>query len=423
MSDRWRDLAGGLAVALLAGGVRFGVRVVRGDAAFWEQSYGFYFDLAQKLVREHTFCLDTLTCAYWTPLYPAFLALVTGGERNFLAIAAAQSAVGVVTVWCAYRLARLWFSVPAGWLAAVGTALYPYFVVHDTALQETGLYTAAVALATLALALVPVSSHPLRQALLAGGLTGVAILVRPSLAPIVPLVLGWLWWSCQSVSAGRRWPVVGGYALALLLVLLPWLARNWLVVGRPALTTRLGYSLWVANHPQTFAHYPVESIDRSATAAWAAMAPAELAEVERAARRETDLDDWFRARAWAHIRSHPGATVWGACHKLGAAFWWRLNPVKGRTEQLIYGMSYVPVMLLAGVGLWLLGRRKNWPALLLCGAHVLAFSLVTVVFWAHTSHRSYLDVYFIVLAAGALTSFRQPDALRSSLGDGKLSQG
>ena len=409
MHDRWRHLAGFLTVAFLAGGVRFGVRVARGDATFWEQSYGFYFDLAQKLVREHTFCLDALTCAYWTPLYPAFLALVTGGERNFLSIAAAQSAVGVVTVWCAYHLARLWFSVPAGWLAAVGTALYPYFVVHDTALQETGLYTATVALATLALALVPVSSHPLRQALLAGGLTGVAILVRPSLVPIAPLALGWLWWSCQSTSPGRRWPVVGGYVLALLLVLLPWLARNWLVVGRPALTTRLGHSLWIGNNPQTFTHYPVESIDRSTAAAWAAMTPTELAEVERATRCETDLDDWFRARAWAYIRSHPGATVRGACRKLGAAFWWRLNPVKGRMEQLIYGVSYVPVMLLAGLGLWLLGRRKNWPALLLCGAHVLAFSLVTMVFWAHTSHRSYLDVYFIVLAAGALTSFRQPD--------------
>jgi 4-amino-4-deoxy-L-arabinose transferase-like glycosyltransferase len=410
MHDRWRHLAGFLTVAFLAGGVRFGVRVARGDATFWEQSYGFYFDLAQKLVREHTFCLDALTCAYWTPLYPAFLALVTGGERNFLSIAAAQSAVGVVTVWCAYHLARLWFSVPAGWLAAVGTALYPYFVVHDTALQETGLYTATVALATLALALVPVSSHPLRQALLAGGLTGVAILVRPSLVPIAPLALGWLWWSCQSTSPGRRWPVVGGYVLALLLVLLPWLARNWLVVGRPALTTRLGHSLWIGNNPQTFTHYPVESIDRSTAAAWAAMTPAELAEVERVTRRETDLDDWFRARAWAYIRSHPGATVRGACRKLGAAFWWRLNPVKGRMEQLIYGVSYVPVMLLAGLGLWLLGRRKNWPALLLCGAHVLAFSLVTMVFWAHTSHRSYLDVYFIILAAGALASFRRPDA-------------
>jgi hypothetical protein len=145
----------------------------------------------------------------------------------------------------------------------------------------------------------------------------VAMLVRPSLAPVVPLALGWLWWSCQAISSNRRWPVVGGYALALLFVLLPWLARNWLVVGRPALTTRLGHSLWIANNPQTFTHYPVESIDRSTAAAWAAMTPTELAEVERATRRETDLDDWFRARPGrisGHIREQPSgerAASWG----------------------------------------------------------------------------------------------------------------
>jgi hypothetical protein len=30
------------------------------------------------------------------------------------------------------------------------------------------------------------------------------------------------------------------------------------------------------------------------------------------------------------------------------------------------------------------------------------FILVTAAFWAHTSHRVYLDVYWIVFAAGAL---------------------
>ena len=30
------------------------------------------------------------------------------------------------------------------------------------------------------------------------------------------------------------------------------------------------------------------------------------------------------------------------------------------------------------------------------------FIVVTAVFWAHTSHRAYLDVYWIVFAAGAL---------------------
>ncbi|MCS7078649.1 MAG: glycosyltransferase family 39 protein [Chloracidobacterium sp.] len=392
----------------IAFGARLSVRLARGEANFWEQSYGFYFDLAQKLVNEHTFCLDALSCAYWTPLYPAFLALATGGARRFEAVAVAQSLVGAGTALCAYGLARRWFDARAGLIAAALTALYPYFVVHDTALQETGLYTLAVAAATLVLDAVSSARRPVWAAALAGGLTGLAMLVRPSLAPFVPLALGWLWFAMRSTPAAVWWKTLGGYAAAVCVVLAPWLLRNTLVVGRPTLTTRIGHSLWIGNNPQTFSHYPQGSIDRSTEAAWAALTPTELAEVKQAvARGETALDDWFRARALAFVRAHPGRTLAAAGRKLGAAFWWRLNPVKGWREQLVYGGGYVPVMLLALGGAWRLARRRRWSPLVLCGAHVVAFGLTTAVFWAHTSHRSYLDVYFIVLAGGALSALCQ----------------
>jgi hypothetical protein len=40
----------------------------------------------------------------------------------------------------------------------------------------------------------------------------------------------------------------------------------------------------------------------------------------------------------------------------------------------------------------------------------LAFICVTAIFWAHTSHRSYLDVYWIVLASSVVEA---SDLLRS----------
>ncbi len=403
-------------IAGVAFGARLSVRLARGEADFWAQSYGFYFDLAQKLVAEQAFGLDALSRAYWTPLYPAFLALVTGGQRGFEAIAIAQSLVGAGTTLCAYGLARRWFDARAGLFAAAMTALYPYFVVHDTALQETGLYTLATAAATLALDAVSTTRRPGLAAALAGGLAGLAMLTRPSLAPLTPLALGWLWLARRSGASSERWKAPAAYAGALCLVLAPWLLRNALAVGRPTLTTRIGYSLWVGNNPRTFSYYPHGSIDRSAEATWAAMTPAELAEVQQAvARGETALDDWFRARAWAYVRAHPGRTLAAAGRKLGAAFWWRLNPAKGWREQLIYGGSYVPMMALALGGAWRLARRRAWLPLALCGAHVIAFGLVTAAFWAHTSHRSYLDVYFIALAGGLLAALwrkRSPPALR-----------
>ncbi len=404
MSERRRLMVLGVIVGV-AWGIRLTIRLLRGAPDFWTQGYSFYFDLAQKLVTEQTLCLDTLSCAYWTPLYPVFLALVTGGARRFEAVAVAQSLVGAGTVLCAYGLARQWFDGRAGLVAAALTALYPYFVVHDTALQETGLYTLAVAATTLALGAVPLARQPVRIACFAGGLTGLAMLVRPSLAPFVPVALGWLWLALPGALPSTRWKTVGSYAGVVCVVLAPWLWRNTLVVGRPTLTTRLGYSLWVGHNPQTLSHYPWGSIDRSAEAAWAALALGEMDTLKQAlARGETALDDWFRARAWAYIRAHPGQTFTAAGRKVGAAFWWRLNPVKGQREQFIYAIGYIPVVMLALGGAWHLARRRRWLPLALCGAHLVAFSLVTAVFWGHTSHRSYLDVYLIVLAGGWLSA-------------------
>ena len=85
------------------------------------------------------------------PLYPAFLAAVTFGQKAFLPVVFAQSLIGVGTVVCAALLAREMFGRSAAITAAAITAVYPYYVVHDTALQETSLFTLLTAVAVLLL--------------------------------------------------------------------------------------------------------------------------------------------------------------------------------------------------------------------------------------------------------------------------------
>jgi hypothetical protein len=47
-------------------------------------------------------------------------------------------------------------------------------------------------------------------------------------------------------------------------------------------------------------------------------------------------------------------------------------------------------------------RRAHWREDSVIYLLFATFMLVTAVFWAHTSHRAYLDVYWIVFAAGAI---------------------
>jgi len=65
-------------------------------------------------------------------------------------------------------------------------------------------------------------------------------------------------------------------------------------------------------------------------------------------------------------------------------------------------VAYIPVAILGIAGM--VFARRN-PAVILIALLFLAFIAVSAVFWAHTSHRTYLDVYWIVLAASVVDRF------------------
>ena len=110
----------------------------------------FSFGLAQAIAAGNGMGFSEPT-AFRVPLYPAFLAIVTFGHEVFLPIVLSQSLIGAGTVLCAGLLARELFGSVAAIIAATIAAFYPYYVVHDTALQETSLYTFLTILAVFLL--------------------------------------------------------------------------------------------------------------------------------------------------------------------------------------------------------------------------------------------------------------------------------
>src|SRR5262249_46840105 len=132
-----------------------------------------------------------LPTAFRVPLYPIFLAAVTLGHHAFLPVLLAQSLIGAGTVLCTALIARELFGKGAASIAAILTAIYPYYVVHDTALQETSLYTFLTALAVLLLLRVRRSGSFI-TATGAGLALGAAALTRANLVPFALLAPLWL---------------------------------------------------------------------------------------------------------------------------------------------------------------------------------------------------------------------------------------
>ena len=125
----------------------------------------------------------------------------------------------------------------------------------------------------------------------------------------------------------------------------------------------------------------------------------EPAELEQLANDKIAFSNWFSRRARVFIQSNPRLVLQRAFRKLEAGFSWRLNPQREPLAQAAYALGYVPVIVLGLAGMILAGRKSE---VILIGMLFLAFMGVTALFWAHTSHRSYLDVYLMVFAASVV---------------------
>jgi drug/metabolite transporter superfamily protein YnfA len=96
--------------------------------------------------------------------------------------------------------------------------------------------------------------------------------------------------------------------------------------------------------------------------------------------------------------------VRGAMRMLTVGFSWQLSPRARGAKQLLYALSYTPFLALALVGAML--SRARWRQLGPIYANVIGFVVVTMLFWAHTSHRVHLDVFFMILAAYTIDRWR-----------------
>lgn len=400
--NRWRRVLLGLFG--LAFGARMTVLAVVGIDERHASGYRYYVEMADNLRagrglhREMPYGQGERR-AIRTPLYPLVLAALRSLPVSFgLLVSLVGAACGAVTVVLVALLARGLFGTAAGCLAGLAVGLWPYGVVHDTAIQDTALYTALFAgfvLACWGLTRRPGAggAHVLAVGLVGAG----AVLTRVALLPSVLGVMAWCVVARPAPGAGsaRRLALL---LLGLALGLAPWLTRNALVVGAPVLTSDTGRSCWLGNNPETFSVYPTRSIDRAEERAWAALPEATRRHVRELGRDELAADAWFREQALAWVRRHPRDAARGAWRKVAATFGPRFNPEAGAAKAWAHALWYLPVALLAVAAL--VAERRRLRELAFLPGCVVILALQSAVFFGHSGYRAYLDPLLAVLAAG-----------------------
>lgn len=389
-----------IGLVVLAFALRLAVRLAGGADGFEEGGYDFYADIARNVQAGQGFCrVVGEGCALRTPVYPALLLpfLVTGGLYPGLVVL--QAALGASLVWVAFILGRRLFDAPSGVVAAFLTAVSPYAVIHDTALQETVVVNVLIAIA--AHQLVVAVDRDLRAALMVAGLAvAIAILTTARVALVAPVVAAWLVVG-QGGSLGHRLSRLACFVLPVVMLVGGWMVRNWRVVGAPVLTTESGASLWIANNPETFRYFPAQSVDLIVTAASTHLTETELQDYAQLFTDPVAQDRLAREWAINYIAAHPGESVIGAARKLWVAVSAELSPTRSVASSLGYRVLYGAVHLMAVFGVWRVRRawRRHGPIY----AVLAAFGLTTAIFWAHTSHKSLVDVFLFTYAASVIS--------------------
>ena len=163
-----------------------------------------------------------------------------------------------------------------------------------------------------------------------------------------------------------------------------------------------GFALSTSNNALTFDYFPAQSIDRAEEPERVAFTPTQRAELEAITDpRGIAQSAWYWRQGMDFIRSHPGLTLWRAVRKMDVAWSPVFSPAKGAAFESVYLAFYLPLLVLAPIGIW--RSRHRWRETGYIVAIFVMFTLGAGVFWAHTSHRMYVEPYLMIFAAAVVT--------------------
>ncbi|GAC1450672.1 MAG: hypothetical protein NVSMB9_35270 [Isosphaeraceae bacterium] len=352
-----------------------------------------------------------------TPGYPLFLAACQFlfGPR-VLPVRLVQGALGAGCVWLVARLTRralpdlieshvaqgtVW-SIPL--IAAALTAFDPFVVMNSAFVLSEALFLPLFLLAQWGLAVLWTPGNGGRTspttrlgaagwALLTGGVSGAAILVRPSWALYVPLALA-LW----VILSGSRWRVALGRAtlvvLGLTLVMSPWWVRNARLYGKFVPTAIwMGASLYDGLNPRASGESDMSF----------------LGDPEFWPLGEEEQDALLRARAIDFVREHPGQALRLSAIKAARFLspWPNARMFHSPALAIVSVLFTLPQFALIALGVW--DRRRDPRTLVLLALPLLYVFTLHLVFVSSMRYRVPVAVPALGLAAvGARRLLRGP---------------
>lgn len=355
------------------------------------------------------FRVDTGPTAWMTPVYPLILA----GVFRILGTYTFASYIGAISInilsstftcipifYTGKRISGLGVASGAAWLWAIfpNAIIIPTGWIWDTSLSA--LLAATILWATLAIA----QSQRVRNWIGYGLLWGFTLMTNPTLASLLPFLLGWL--VCRTRRDGRFRLLNPALATAVMvLCCVPWTIRNYVVFKSfVPLRSVMGLQLWIGNNEAYRDRFPgwLHPINNSTERA----RYVQLGEIAYMQEKKRE--------AIQFILHHPRQEARLTCARFVATWTGTDHPIRDflRNHVFAFRISVVANVLTSfGVilgAVFLIRRRSAYafPVIVL----PVVFPLVFYVTQALFRYRHPIDPVILLLSAIAIQELLRPEA-------------
>jgi len=395
-------------LALLLGAALV-LRIAAG--AWWEmrlppgQKFGFgdsntYWELGRTIARAEPYQYEGYRI-FRTPGYPLLLSglFLSAEEPSVLSGRILSAALLSFAAAGVYLWGKLLLDARVGLLAAALATFYPGLIAAGAFVLSEAPFCALLPLQLIFWQRGYQAERPKQKAgwyLATGALAGALTYVRPSWLLFAPfsLLLG----LCFSRERREHLRAACYVLPALVVVMLPWCVRNYMVVGHFVPTTlQVGATLYDGLNPRADGGSNMQFVEPMMEKLREKPVPPDAPPLEyRAARM-------FRRAALQWASDHPGRAV-----ELALIKFWRMWNIRPNSEQFGHPLmriavmaTYLPVMLTALLGTWRF-RQRGWPVAL-CWLPALYLTPLHMIFVSSIRYRQPLLLPVLVLSAGWVT--------------------
>ena len=335
-----------------------------------------YDAIARSLAHGDGFKLDGNSTAYRLPGYPLLLAAtyaVFGDSK--VPIRIIQVIADAISCLLLFNIGKKMFSEKAGLLAAAILALFPIQVLYVSHVMTETIFT-TILLLIVWVVVEESDVHGPAQFIILGALTGLGMLMRTTVA-LVPLVIFLYRWK-NGVSLKTNVRSLAIVAITALIIVSPWLIRNYVEFHRVSFTSNAGVNFWMGNHSGASGAYSfpkennplitvADDFDRSDLGFKLGIEFVRTHPLESVIIEGKKIAHFFAADYWL-LMTMEYKPEWASAQNAAAVFA-RLSIV----DILILHLPYAAVLLLGTFGLTCLGKQRRKKFLFSsCTSSVLA---------------------------------------------------